>query len=96
MFYLTKRIDERQCTVGEKCMALSDFSGIYAGQKGVVTEIYYEGIMVKWLECENCAKGNNCGPAPKTDGFGRDELQYLAFATFAHPDFNPEVYREKI
>lgn len=73
MFYLLKRVDEKQCTVGERVMVLADFSGIEAGSKGKVAEIYNEGVMIAWEHKDI------------QDGFSREELEYLAFATEKHP-----------
>jgi len=78
MFYLTKRIEERQCSLGERCMVLADFSGVTAGTKGKVVEIYDKGIMVEWDD-------ENDRFRPLRDGFSREELEYLAFATYKHP-----------
>lgn len=105
MFYLTKRIDEKQCTPTEMCMVLSDFSGVPAGTKGLVSEIYDEGVMIAWIglgpwpksieDIKGAIESGRCYPAAGfgTDGFSRDELQYLAFGTKAHPEVNPEVFR---
>lgn len=73
MFYLLKRVDEKQFTVGDRVMVLADFSGIKAGMKGKITEVYNEGVMVEWDD------------KPLSDGFGRDELEYLAVETQKHP-----------
>jgi len=80
MFYLTKRVDEKQCFIGDRCMVLADFSGIPAGTRGTVTEIYDKGVMVEWDQS-------------RSDGFSRDDLQYLAFETLKHPDVYPKVNR---
>jgi hypothetical protein len=100
MFYLTKRVDEKQCTVGERCMVLADFSGIPAGTKGIVSEIYSEGVTVAW-EIHNCSlmqiaeaiKEDRCFPARGfyADGFSRDEMEYLAFETPKHPKVDAKV-----
>ncbi len=89
MFYLTKRIDEKQCTIGERCMLLADFSGILAGTKGHITEVYSVGVMVEW---ENFANRPSW-MKPRRDGFSRDELEYLAFETTKHPKVDPTVTR---
>src|SRR3990167_7072993 len=82
MFYLTKRIDEKQCTVGERCMVLVDFSGIPAGLKGTVTDVYNGGVMIQW-DTQKLDDGFN--RIRGGDGFGREELEYLAFETEKHP-----------
>jgi hypothetical protein len=94
MFYLTKRVDEKQCTIGERCMVLADFSGVPAGTRGKVIEVYDEGVTIEWLPCINCAPGKDCGGRPTRDGFGRDELEYLAFETKEHPRFDPKVSKD--
>lgn len=104
MFYLTKRDDEKQCAIGEKCMVLADFSGVPAGTKGIVCEVYDEGLSIAWIGLAHSSKGTedhiragikagNCYPAAgfDTDGFSRDELIYLAFETKMRPDINPQV-----
>ena len=110
MFYLTKRQDEKQCTPGEVVMCLSDFNGINAGDKGVVIEVYTEGVMIAWAQqpkdrTEKLITLQMIGDKLDTgepfmaahgwrmDGFGRDELQYLAFASLSHPDVNAAVYK---
>ena len=98
MFYLLKRVDEKQCTLGEVCMVLADFSGVPAGTKGIVCEIYNEGISIAWLkltphgskseeQIREAIEAGNCYPAAgfDTDGFSRDELEYLVFETKRHP-----------
>lgn len=82
MFYLTKRVDEKQCTVGDQCMVLADFSGIAAGTQGYVQEVYHEGVMIEWVT----------GERRPADGFSREELEYLAFATLKHPRVDATVY----
>lgn len=88
MFYLLKRVDEKQFTLGDRVMVLADFTGIAAGEKGSVTEIYDEGVMVQWDntgdELER-AKRHNMKCRQRSDGFGRDELEYLAVETEKHP-----------
>ena len=86
MFYLTKRVDEKQCTLGERCMVLADFSGINAGHKGRVVEIYDEGVMIQWNKSPDGYR--------RSDGFSRDELEYLAFETKKHPKVDPAVNRD--
>lgn len=102
MFYLTKRVDEKQCLVGEECMVLSDFSGIPAGMKGIITEIYSEGVMITWIKDGKTAEDIIAALDVEmvaasrgflSDGFSRDELEYLAFATQKHPKVDPAVYR---
>lgn len=76
MFYLTQKA-VKEIKVGDRCMVLADFSGIEAGMKGTISENYKHGVMVDWDT-----------PTPsgvKADGFGEDELEYLAFATLKHP-----------
>jgi hypothetical protein len=95
MFYLTKRVDEKQCTIGERCMVLADFSGIKAGTKGRVCEIYERGVVIQW-EYEHQVVRSNGLNRPQRDGFSRDELEYLAFETRKHPKVDPKVNRSKI
>lgn len=90
MFYLTKRIDERQCLVGDRCMVLADFSGIPAGTKGTVCDIYDGGLTILW-QCEEFGEKHPEDHGQRRDGFGRDELEYLAFETKAHPNVDPRV-----
>lgn len=111
MFYLTKRVDEKQCTVGEAVMVIADFSGVPAGTKGVIVEIYDEGVSVAWAGLRSSRMsilntvetiqdrvrlGNSDKITPSqgwaVDGFSRDELEYLAFATAKHPKVDPKVY----
>lgn len=97
-FYLTKRVDEKQCTIGDECMVLADFFGVPAGTKGIVSEIYDGGVMIAWIglhpvgsktvnEITAAIRAGRCFPAAgfDTDGFSRDELEYLAFKTNAKP-----------
>jgi len=96
MFYLTKRIDEKQCTVGERCMVLADFCGVLAGHKGTVDSIYDGGVMIAW-DPRNAEeeKAIHAGwRRPVTDGFATDELEYLAFETKKHPKVDAEVNRK--
>jgi hypothetical protein len=76
MFYLLKRQDEKQFSIDDRVMVLADFSGIPAGTKGMITEIYEEGVMVQW-EMD--------GQRRPADGFSREELEYLAVETKKHP-----------
>lgn len=85
MFYLTKRQDENQCTPGDTCMVLADFFGIPAGSIGTVDEVYDGGVMIRWDP-----------PMDKSDGFHRDELEYLAFGSMKHPKVDPEVHNTTI
>lgn len=105
MFYLLKRVDEKQFTPGEVVMVLADFSGIKAGTKGVITEVYHEGVMVTWEgkrvrqpqvseypDVEEIQDMLNAGESFMavrgwvSDGFGRDELEYLGVETEKHPE----------
>jgi len=71
MFYLLKKtIDEIH--EGDVVMLLADFSGLHAGMKGTISENYKRGVMVQW-------------DSTHSDGFGADELEYLAFETAKHP-----------
>ena len=83
MFYLLKRVDEKQCNVGDRVMVLADFSGVPAGTKGKVVEIYDEGIMIEWEFGKSPLDREM--RIPIRDGFGRDELEYLGFETTKHP-----------
>ncbi len=91
-------------------MTLSDFSGVPAGTRGVISEIYEEGVMIVWAGLKNHQMsalntvesiGERMSNGEKmyssrgwlTDGFSRDDLQYLAFATSKRPDVDPTVYR---
>jgi hypothetical protein len=76
MFYLMKRTRVAACKIGDRVMVLSDYPGgnIVAGEKGTVDENYERGIMVRWDKTCHC------------DGFGEDELEFLAFGTEAYPD----------
>jgi hypothetical protein len=87
-FYLTKRVGEKQCTVGERCMVLSDFISINAGKKGTVVEVYDGGVSIRWDKNGEGYSG--------TDGFSSDELEYLAFETQKHPRIDPTVTRKEI
>lgn len=100
MFYLTKRIDENQCTVGERCMVLADFSGIEAGTIGKVVNVDDRGgITIEFYPKCNESGGCLCSGCNGTrknprDRFTRDELEYLAFETEKHPKVDPKVSRE--
>lgn len=94
MFYLLKRVDEKQFTLGDRVMVLADFSGIPAGAKGKISEIYHEGVMVEWDWSEDelaRITRHNYTPRPRSDGFGRDELEYLAVETEKHPVRYPQL-----
>ena len=91
MYYLLKRTSVDQFDIGDRVMVLADFNGITAGDKGVVVEIYgniggHRGVMIKWEPCEKCAPGEDCGRRPQRDGFGEEELGYLAIGTNKHPE----------
>lgn len=90
MFYLLKRIDEKQFAVGDVVMVLADFSGVEAGTKGVVTNIYDGGMMVTWARLntvetirKRLQKGDTFLAAKGwlNDGFSREELKYLGVQT---------------
>lgn len=70
-------------------MVLADFSGVPAGTKATVVEIYDEGLMLEWDELK---PGENDRYVNR-DGFGREELEYLAFETQKHPKVDPAVNR---
>lgn len=77
-------------------MTLADWPLIPAGTKAIVTEIYHEGIMLEWQsgEYKSYAIGRN-EPRMPQDGFSRDDMRWLAFASKidpSHPSFNAEVY----
>lgn len=80
MFYLTKKKKVADIKVGDLVMVLADFSGIEAGTKGLISENYKTGVMVEWQGLNTPSHQR-----PKADGFGEDELEYLAFATEKHP-----------
>ena len=99
MFYLQKKeIDDVR--VGDRVMVLSDFSGIPAGTKGTITEIYgrhgsdLHGASVKWdpKRCGHFMQSQqeycDC-PGSRhddlVDGFNKTELEYLGFETAKHP-----------
>lgn len=102
MFYLTKRISENQCTLGDLCMTLTDWPGVPAGTRGVISEVYHEGVMVAWIgvgrkteaEIIQALKEEKLYAAQGflTDGFSINELEYLAFATPKHPRVDPKVH----
>lgn len=102
MFYLITHTDEKQFKPGDVVMVLADFSGIEAGTRGVITEIYDGGVMVTWASLstsymnklntvdkiqERLREGEifSAGHGWINDGFGRDELEYLAVRTDVHP-----------
>lgn len=88
MFYLLKRKDEKQFTPGERVMLLADFSGVAAGTIGKITEVYEGGVMVEWQSYgvhDLVAGAESLKRKPLADGFGRDELEYLAVETEKHP-----------
>ena len=80
MFYLKKKTKVSQIKEGEIVMVLADFTGIRAGTLGRVEENYGTGVMIHWFQDE--AKSWS---QPLRDGFGEDELEYLAFQTEKHP-----------
>ena len=82
MFYLLKRVDEKQFTPGERVMVLADFPavGLPAGTIADVVEVYDRGIMIEWDRAQP-----NGGYAKEREGFGRDDLEYLAVQTRKHP-----------
>ncbi len=101
MFYITQRSSEQQCTPGELCMVLADFSGILAGTRGIVTEIYDSGVSIAWYKTDEEAlriiqaiREGTCYPARgySIDGFSRDELVDLGIATLRHPNIDAKVY----
>ena len=96
MFYLLKRVDEKQFNPGDKVMLLADFPAVSlrAGTIATVVEIYDGGLMIEWRiddECErrdgmgNCIGGNHGHSRIEREGFGREELEYLAVQTEKHP-----------
>jgi hypothetical protein len=91
MFYLTRRTRVADCKVGERVMVLSDYPGgnIQAGEKGTIDEIYGDeglslggGISIRWDK------------TGRTDGFGEDELEHLAFGTERYPGAESDIARE--
>lgn len=82
MFYLLKRVDEKQFTPGERVMVLADFPavGLPAGTIAEVVEIYDSGVTIQWDRAEA-----NGGYRKEHEGFGRSELEYLAVETKKHP-----------
>ncbi|HEY8191637.1 MAG TPA: hypothetical protein VIG74_04370 [Alphaproteobacteria bacterium] len=75
-------------------MVLSDFSGVPAGTKGVITENYGRGVMVTWAKERTldeisarleAGQPMYAAQGYQADGFGDDELEYLAFETKTHP-----------
>ena len=97
MFYLTKRTSVDECKRGDECMVLADFSGIPAGSKGHIDEIYRRGVMIQWHDIPDPVisytatpngdhlVAHHIGMRPRRGGFSEDELEYLAFATAKHP-----------
>ena len=109
MFYLTSRKSEQQCIVGDQVMVLADFSGVPAGTKGLVSEIYDGGVMVAWIGLHNKTLGDilkamisskpmelSAARGFLMDGFAADEMGYLAFATEKHPKVDPMVFNPLI
>lgn len=105
-FYLVKRADEKQCKVGERCMVLADFPGVPVGTKGIIAEIYSDGVMVAWIGVNKKTESDivdamrhpnemqlSAGRGFLIDGFARDELGYLVFETLKHPHVDSEVTR---
>lgn len=82
-----KKID--QIKVGDEGMVVADFSGVSAGTKFRVKEHYGKGVMVAW-EGES---HKNFRGEQDTDGFGEDELHYLAFKGL--PNEKEEMYMVK-
>lgn len=74
MMYLSKKTSEKDCKVGDNVLVLADFSGVPAGTRGEIVEIYDGGVMVQWP-----ARSQWEETRPLRDGFARDELKYLAF-----------------
>lgn len=74
MFYLIKRVDEKKCKVGDRCMLLADFYGVSPGTLGTVSEVHKpeEEIIVKWDQSPK---------ASLSDTFSRKYIEWLAFAT---------------
>ena len=93
MFYLLRGVPLPDIEVGQRVIVLADFSGIPAGTRGTIKENYRTGVMVEW-DVKTClhtgvcdcpgAEPNQWGK-PLADGFGADELEYLAFETARHP-----------
>lgn len=74
-------------------MVLADFSGIPAGRKGFVCEIYDGGIMIVWEAKDQQERARWAWQPPLRDGFSTEDLQYLVFETQRHPSVSPEVCR---
>ena len=95
MFYLLKRKSENQFSIGDKIMVLADFSGVPAGTKGIVSEIYDGGVMVAWIGIhdkteQEVIQAMQDGQLAAyrgflVDGFGGDDLEYLSVMTQTHP-----------
>lgn len=79
MFYLTKK-QIGEIKEGDECVVLADFSGVPAGTRGTIYENYQNGVMVEW-HLPHPPYGR-----PLMDGFGEDELHYLAFGTPKCPE----------
>ena len=82
MFYLKKKTID-QIHEGDRVMVLADFSGVPAGTRGTITENDKTGVMVEWYPFIHQDKPE--WEPPRADGFGQDELDYLAFETQKHP-----------
>lgn len=107
MFYIIKRQDEKQFNIGDVVMSLADFSGVQAGSKGVVTQIYDGGLMVTWegrvihspefrgmamiddilklLKDSDWHFGGMAVHGWLSDGFSREDLEYLVVRSEKHP-----------
>lgn len=88
MFYLKKITNENEAQIGDRVMVLAVFSGIEAGLKGTVVEIHGQqwkdggGVTIEWDKRPNHPEDEF---QPLRDGFGRHDLEYLAFGTLRHP-----------
>ena len=97
MFFLKKCEFEDDFKMGDRVMVLADFLDVEVGRMGKIDRIYPGGVMVEWdpdhchevdagclvkcsCECPDCKPWR-----PLMDGFGRDELEYLAVGTACHP-----------
>lgn len=101
MFYVLKKEKVADVEERERIMVLADFSGVPAGTIGVITENYRTGVMVTWAKDGKTIEdiyaaldmkettGNefelSAARGFVMDGFGEDELEYLAFGTLKHP-----------
>jgi hypothetical protein len=83
MFYLTKK-PIQEIKKNDRVMVLADFSGIPAGTKGTIRQNYETGVTVEW-DKKKPEDGDVWDMRPGSDGFGSDELEYLAFETAVHP-----------